>query len=127
MESPKSCVLTFKTDYNFPVLNNFYAGKHWTQRKKIVNLAKKHFAEMFSILDSKNIPVFDYVTVEYHYSFKRRDCDGTIMAIKFFLDALKDKGVIVDDSPRWVKSVLLKYNESIPKNSQLFILNLLCH
>lgn len=113
--------IEFTTTYKFPSLNEWYSAGKWGKRSKDTKLGKgdlKLHLEDFSINFT-----FDYINVEYHYYYKRRDCDNTITAIKYLLDSITDKGWIVDDSPKYVKRVTLFYNETLPVNTQKFIIN----
>ena len=113
--------IEFTTTYKFPSLNEWYSAGKWGKRSKDTKLGKgdlKLHLEDFSINFT-----FDYINVEYHYYYKRRDCDNTITEIKYLLDSITDKGWIVDDSPKFVKRVTLFYNETLPVNTQKFIIN----
>jgi len=114
-------VIEFTTKYKFPSLNEWYSAGKWGKRSKDTKLGKddikKHLANFVVNFN------FDFIKVEYHYHFRRRDCDNTIPSIKYLLDSLTDSGWIKDDSPLFVKQVTLIYNESLPINTQKFVIN----
>jgi hypothetical protein len=96
-----------------PSLNAFYASKHWMARKKAKDLA---YAEVMRQLDKMEKATFLECHIEARVNY-RYDIDNSIMAVKFSLDAVKDWGLIQDDSPKYVTSVLIVRDKTIPKDT----------
>lgn len=96
-----------------PSLNKFYQGGHWIMRKK---QADKYHNQVKQQLHGKEIPVFERIRVVCD-SNSRLDLDNRILAVKFTLDGLKQLGVIQDDSPKFVKEVVIRDNKEVDKNT----------
>ena len=100
-----------------PSLNAFYAGRHWTIRKKHKEQYNKHIGTEFDKYDLFTAEQFQ-VDVEYN---ARYDVDNAIMCCKFVSDYIKDNGYAVDDTPRYFVKQSTKYNNNLNKNE------FLCH
>lgn len=96
-----------------PSLNKFYQGGHWIMRKK---MADKYHNQIKLQLIGKDLPLFEAVRVVCN-SNSRLDLDNRILAVKFTLDALKELGVIQDDSPKFVKEVVISDDKEMDKNT----------
>ena len=96
-----------------PSLNAFYASRHWTVRK---NAKDKHCDEVLEQLYAMDcVQITDvHITCLVNY---RYDVDNSIMAVKFALDAFKKWGAIRDDSPKYVKQIILVHSEAIAKDT----------
>jgi len=95
-----------------PSLNSFYAGSHWTKRKKAKDAALETIKEQLGA--NKGAPYNSFrvrANVRYRY-----DLDNSIIAIKFTSDALKTLGWIKDDSPKYFRHLLLVWTDEIPKD-----------
>lgn len=96
-----------------PSLNSFYAGSHWTKRKKAKDAALQKIK-----LQLENNPGAPYnsfaivARVRYRY-----DLDNSIIAVKFTSDALKTLGWIIDDSPKYFRQLVLVWSRDIPKDT----------
>lgn len=98
-----------------PSLNSFYAGSHWTKRKKAKDAALETIKSQLGF--NKGAPYNSFTVfcrVRYRY-----DLDNSIIAIKFTSDALKALGWIVDDSPKYFRQIVLVWSEDIPKDSAI--------
>lgn len=103
-----------------PSLNSFYAGSHWTKRKKAKDATLKEIKEQLgynTALAYRSFRVIAYVRYRY-------DLDNSIIAIKFTSDALKTLGWIIDDSPKYFRHCLLVWTEQIPRNTAKVIIEL---
>lgn len=100
-----------------PSLNAFYASKHWMARKKAKDLA---YADIMGQLQRKEKVTFYECVIEARVNY-RYDIDNSIMAVKFALDAFRDWGGVPDDSPKYVKSVILINDKTIAKDTAKII------
>ena len=103
-----------------PSLNSFYAGSHWTKRKKAKDAALKEVKEQLGFNQGPAYNSFR-VTANVRY---RYDLDNSIIAIKFTSDALKTLGWVIDDSPKYFRRCLLVWKEQIPTNQAKIIITL---
>lgn len=103
-----------------PSLNSFYAGSHWTKRKKAKDAALKEVKEQLGFNQGPAYNSFR-VTANVRY---RYDLDNSIIAVKFTSDALKALGWIKDDSPKYFRHLLLVWKESLPTNTAEIIITL---
>jgi hypothetical protein len=95
-----------------PSLNSFYAGSHWTKRKKAKDAALEKIKQQLGFNKGAAYNSFR-VTAYVRY---RYDLDNSIIAIKFTSDALKTLGWIKDDSPKYFRHLVLVWKEEIPKD-----------
>ena len=103
-----------------PSLNSFYAGSHWTKRKKAKDAALQEIKEQLGYNTLPSYRSFRIVAyVRYRY-----DLDNSIIAIKFTSDALKTLGWVIDDSPKYFRRCLLVWKEQIPTNQAKIIITL---
>ena len=103
-----------------PSLNSFYAGSHWTKRKKAKDAALKEVKEQ---LGFNKGPAYNSFRVTANVRY-RYDLDNSIIAVKFTSDALKALGWIKDDSPKYFRRLLLVWKESLPANTAEIIITL---
>ena len=96
-------------------LNAFYAGKHWTIRKKHKEKYNQSIKEAFESYDDFTADQFS-IRVEYN---ARYDVDNAIMCAKFVSDYLKDNGYAVDDTPKYFVKQSTEYNNALKKNEFL--------
>lgn len=98
-----------------PSLNSFYAGSHWTKRKKAKDAALQTIKEQLGANQGAPYNSFRIVAnVRYRY-----DLDNSIIAVKFTSDALKTLGWIKDDSPKYFRHLLLVWSDQVPKDEAL--------
>ena len=95
-----------------PSLNSFYAGSHWTKRKKAKDAALETIKGQ---LGHNKGPAYNSFRVTAYVRY-RYDLDNSIIAVKFTSDALKTLGWIKDDSPKYFRRLLLVWSEQIPRD-----------
>lgn len=103
-----------------PSLNSFYAGSHWTKRKKAKDAALEAIKGQLGHNKGAAYNSFR-VTAYVRY---RYDLDNSIIAVKFTSDALKALGWIKDDSPKYFRRLLLVWKESLSANTAEIIITL---
>lgn len=103
-----------------PSLNSFYAGSHWTKRKKAKDAALQEIKEQ---LGCNTLPPYRSFRIVAYVRY-RYDLDNSIIAIKFTSDALKTLGWVIDDSPKYFRRCLLVWKEQIPTNQAKIIITL---
>jgi len=103
-----------------PSLNSFYAGSHWTKRKKAKDATFKEIEQQLGYNKGSAYNSFR-VTANVRY---RYDLDNSIIAIKFTSDALKTLGWVIDDSPKYFRSCVLVWTEQIPRDQAQIIITL---
>ena len=103
-----------------PSLNSFYAGSHWTKRKKAKDAALQEIKEQ---LGYSTLPPYRSFRIVAYVRY-RYDLDNSIIAIKFTSDALKTLGWVIDDSPKYFRRCLLVWKEQIPTNQAKIIITL---
>lgn len=99
-------------------LNDWYSSSHWTKRNKQKKEWKSLFEEV--IISNKPLKMSEY-RIELHVN-SRHDPSNTITVIKLFEDTLKELGCIVDDSPKYCKSITIKPDENLEKPSFKIVL-----
>ena len=117
MRKNKEIVLTLG---KVPSLNSFYAGSHWTKRKKAKDAALEAIKGQLGHNKGAAYNSFR-VTAYVRY---RYDLDNSIIAVKFTSDALKTLGWIKDDSPKYFRHLLLVWKESLSANTAEIIITL---
>lgn len=103
-----------------PSLNSFYAGSHWTKRKKAKDATFKEIEQQLGYNKGAAYNSFR-VTANVRY---RYDLDNSIIAVKFTSDALKTLGWVIDDSPKYFRSCVLVWTEQIPRDQAQIIITL---
>ena len=85
--------------------NKFYSGMHWTKRKALADAT--HLVVVAAVRDQ--IPdVEEYkkpVNIRLVAAFKNRPLDADNICAKLYIDGLIHAGVLVDDSPTYVRTV----------------------
>ncbi len=84
-------------------MNAYYAGKHWSVRKRDADywhrLVQSHMNEQ----DVRRVPFKRPVIIIFHWN-DRLDIDNHAVMGKMIVDAMKGR-VIEEDSRRWLKGV----------------------
>jgi hypothetical protein len=94
-------------------LNDWYAGKHWTVRKK----QKDRWYAIFKEVLDNNIPnIKKEYRIKMHVN-SRHDPSNVITMIKIFEDTLKKLGYIIDDSPKYCKGITIEPHPDLEKPS----------
>ena len=109
MRKNKEIVLTLG---KVPSLNSFYAGSHWTKRKKAKDAALETIKGQLGHNKGAAYNSFR-VTAYVRY---RYDLDNSIIAVKFTSDALKPLGWSKADRPKYFRRMLLVWSEQIPRD-----------
>ena len=107
-----------RLNHKFPTLNELMTVSSYHKRRKFEKSSKDAIREALYGYDKPE--GFTIMNIEYVYSYKRRDVDNTIPAVKYFLDVLREQGWLIDDSPRYVQEVILKFDPEIEINTQFF-------
>ena len=103
-----------------PSLNSFYAGSHWTKRKRAKDAALQKIKEQLGYNTTPSYRSFSIAAyVRYRY-----DLDNSIIAVKFTSDALKTLGWIIDDSPKYFRRCTLVWKELLPANTAKIVITL---
>lgn len=96
--------------------NKIYSGMHWGSRKSIVD--KYHKA----IKDSKvKIPkdrdIVKDLIITFYFENRPLDCSNCFFMAKCCEDGLVKMGVLIDDSPKYVRSVtcISKIDKNAPR------------
>ena len=109
----------YKVNKNPISLNSWYSSKHWTVRNK----QKDEWFKVFKEVIESNPPgrcLEKYCILLTVNS--RHDPSNTITVIKIFEDTLKKLGYIIDDSPKYCKSITIQPDETLPKKSFKLVL-----
>lgn len=93
-------------------LNSLYAGKHWTYRKRIKDEYKKIVEAQLENYDKCRFDSFKIV-VKYNYN---QDIDNVVLVSKFVSDTLVANDWVIDDNPKFYKSLKIIYDGEIEKN-----------
>lgn len=91
-----------------------------------LNSLKKEFA--WFVLDSlkgKKERFVDPVKLIFTFGgYRKRDIDGEMISVKFTLDALVDLGILIDDSPKYVREITSKVGEDGVKTFDVEIIKI---
>jgi len=91
-----------------PSLNQFYAGKHWTWRKRICDDWHLRFKQAYRKAKLPKVISYPITLTAICYSPRIRDSDNAVIISKFAGDALVECGYLPDDSPTYISTVILK-------------------
>lgn len=114
------------TEYTFHIkgsvsINKIYSAPHWTTRSKLKAEWRLLFEDMFDAYDTPKIYTYGITC----YFNNRLDLDNNAMMVKFFNDALRSSGWIVDDNPKFFTSLKMLVDKELEKNSAKFVLSVL--
>lgn len=88
-------------NYKPPSWNKFYSGTHWAKRQMLVNECQIQMnVATVGQRDTYTKPVDVKITT---YSPRPQDSDN--IADKLIVDSLKHCGILVDDTPKYVRWV----------------------
>lgn len=99
---PKSKAGQKQWSKNYGV-NSYYAGKHWSIRKRDAEFWHVLSRSCMDSQDVRRVPFKRPVVIVFHWN-DRLDIDNHAIMGKMIVDAMKGR-VIEDDSRRWVKGV----------------------
>ena len=96
-----------------PTLNSYYAGKHWSQRKKEADHWHLAFGMAYKAAGLPSTLQWP-VTVSATLYGKRqpRDTDSAVIAVKYAQDALVEYGYLPNDTPQYIPTVILSSKKS---------------
>ena len=96
-----------------PSLNKFYAGKHWSIRKKY----KDEYTKICKAeLEKYDISPFENYEVHVRYNC-RYDVDNTIMVSKFLSDTFTSLDLVADDSNKYYTRLCIKVDKELEKDT----------
>ncbi len=55
------------------------------------------------------------------FTASARDCDGTIIGLKFFQDSLVEMGLLKDDSPTYIRPVILDWQKAKSRKEERMV------
>lgn len=84
-------------------MNAYYAGKHWSKRKKDAEYWHLLVRSYMNSQNVRRVPFKRPVIVSFHWN-DRLDIDNHAVMGKMIVDAMKGR-VIEDDSRRWMVGV----------------------
>ena len=95
-------------------LNKWYAGMHWTKRKKI----KDNYTLIVKSQFNKKLPKTNTYNTEYHFTFKSRalDASNCVAMVKMIEDIIFE-----NDSYKIVKSILITSNKGLEDSVKIKI------
>lgn len=96
-----------------PSLNAYYAGGHWTKRKKAKDLYLANIKSFFSDYDPFSAKTF---RIDLTYN-SRYDCDNAIIAVKFLADSITHLNIVKDDSKKYFQEMSIKVDLSLPNDT----------
>lgn len=83
--------------------NTFYAGKHFSSRQEHVQDAQRAVLAALAVHPVAPFTVPVSVTVIAYYKGQMTDPDN--VCSKLLIDGLKHAGIVVDDTPQYIRSV----------------------
>jgi len=95
-------------------LNKWYAGMHWTKRKKI----KDNYTLIVKSQFNKTLPKINTYNTEYHFEFKSRalDASNCVAMVKMIEDIIFE-----DDSYKVIKSILITSKKGLEDSVKIKI------
>lgn len=105
-----------------PSTNKIYAGEHWAKRKKQADLG--HSAVKAAGIEPFMRPVHLTFTPVLGKRARARDCSNYSYTVKLIEDGLVAAGVIINDTPDYVKGISIMapvVNRAKPSGMILYI------
>jgi len=95
-------------------LNKWYAGMHWTKRKKM----KDNYTLLVKSQFNKTLPKTNTYNTEYHFTFKSRalDASNCVAMVKMIEDIIFE-----DDSYKVIKSILITSKKGLEDSVKIKI------
>jgi len=93
-----------------PTLNQYRNWNHW-QHSKEKNTHSEAIQACVLVSKIKQVPTPMVLNITA-YTVRMRDVDNCVIAAKYFLDTLKYMDLIVDDNPKYVKSLILQWKKA---------------
>lgn len=96
-----------------PSLNAYYAGVHWSKRKKDADQWHMAFGMAYKAAQLPTLLQYP-ITLSCTLFSKgnARDADNCVIGSKFAGDALVKYGYLPDDSPKYISTVILNSKKS---------------
>ena len=99
---------TISIDSLPPSLNQWYSGVHWSKRTK----TKEEWSWKFlaATKEAKLPDKIAHIQTVHVTQFCKgivRDADNAVVAAKLFGDFLKAQGIIEDDGPKFIETIVL--------------------
>jgi hypothetical protein len=91
-------------------MNAYYAGKHWSIRKRDAEYWHRLVQAHMNNQDVRRVPFKRPVVVIFHWN-DRLDIDNHAVMGKMIVDAMKGR-VIEDDTRRWLKGVCHYFHDA---------------
>ena len=91
-------------------MNAYYAGKHWSIRKRDADFWHKLTRTCMDGQNVRNIPFKRPVVITFHWN-DRLDIDNHAVMGKMIVDAMKGR-VIEGDTRRWLKGVCHYFHDA---------------
>jgi Holliday junction resolvase RusA-like endonuclease len=110
----------FEVTGRIPTLN-WYRNAHFYQLNKSKKDWQKLICEAIQSAKIKevNTPLTIHLTT---YTKRKRDVDGTIVGVKYIQDAMVEMGLIPDDTPEYVETIILNWKKATGEEKIVCIL-----
>lgn len=107
--------------FKMPTLNEFFSSGHWATRQKMKS--KLETSVKLCLLASKMQPIRAPIEIIYEAAFKGRRFDATNLAagLKMTEDAMRDMGILENDSPIQIPRVSLIPTKGEEDRSRLWL------
>lgn len=95
--------------------------QHWSAKRRIVREVRDFTALH---LQAMRLEPVSHIRVTLHYvprDKRRRDSDNLVATLKPILDGIVDSGLVADDSPEYVTSVMPVIDKPDPANPRLYV------
>jgi Holliday junction resolvase RusA-like endonuclease len=89
--------------------NAFYAGMHWSKRKKLADLYHAALIEH----RAKRFKTPAHLTFTFSFKGRLTDVDNCFAMIKLLIDSLRHWRIIPDDTPADVASISVRVEKGI--------------
>jgi hypothetical protein len=101
-------------------LNQLYAGQHWAIRVALKKKWRATFTDLIlAEMEGEKLKTFT-INVKYR---TRLDADNMVGVVKVFVDSLAELGIIENDSPKYMKGIMITYDDSLPMNTTEFYIH----
>jgi len=102
--------------------NTFYSGRHWSKRKALRD--RWHMLALAAVMESgfdRQLP-WAFVGVRMNIRGKRHVPDASNVWFKAIEDAIVERGILQDDSPEYVRAVIITVRTECDADSLEFVL-----
>lgn len=101
---------------------NLNGREHWRVKAKAVKQIRETTA---ALVRQAKVPTLNNISVELHYvprDKRRRDPLNLVATLKPIEDGIVDAGVVPDDTPKYVKSIMPIIDECDSSNPRIYFL-----